>query len=182
MSVIELLASGRAAGQWVLDPEQSSVTFAVKHFWGLVTVRGRFDRVSGSGNVSETGAISASVTVDAGSLDTKNRRRDDHLRSSDFFATDAHPSVVITTTRVDAPRDREPWVMAADLSAAGRTVPVDVELTLDEATEATAHVRARLVTDRTQFEMTWSPLGMASSTAVVDADLRFVRDARDPQH
>ena len=44
----ELLSSGRVAGHWVLDPEHSGVMFAVKHFWGLITVGGAFTASAGT--------------------------------------------------------------------------------------------------------------------------------------
>jgi polyisoprenoid-binding protein YceI len=175
----QLLSSGRVVGPWVLDPDQSSVTFAVKHFWGLITVRGRFHGVSGHGDVSQSGAVNASIRIDAASLDTGNRRRDDHLRSADFFDTDTHPSVEITTTRVEPPTSSESWSVAADLTAAGHTEPVELDLALEDANEQSVRVRGKLVTDRTRFSMTWSPLRMASSIAELDVDLRFVRNAGD---
>jgi polyisoprenoid-binding protein YceI len=135
-------------------------------------------RVSGHGDVSQAGAVSASIRIDAASLDTGNRRRDDHLRSADFFDTDTHPSVEITTSRVEPPTSSEEWSVAADLTAAGRTEPVELELTLEDASEQSVRVRGKLVTDRTRFGMTWSPMRMASSIAELDADLRFVRNDR----
>ena len=132
--------------------------------------------VSGHGDVSQSGAVSASISIDAASLDTGNRRRDRHLRSADFFDADSHPSVVIATTRVDPPSENEAWSVAADLTAAGHTEPVELELTLEDANEHSVRVRGKLVTDRTRFGMTWSPMRMASSIAELDVDLRFVRN------
>lgn len=48
LAAARLLSSGRVVGRWVLDPEQSSVTFAVKHFWGLITVGGAFTASAGT--------------------------------------------------------------------------------------------------------------------------------------
>lgn len=47
VSAIEILKAGTAAGTWMLDASASSATFAVGHFWGLITVRGRLERVQG---------------------------------------------------------------------------------------------------------------------------------------
>ena len=126
LAAARLLSSGRVVGRWVLDAEQSSVTFAVKHFWGLITVRGRFHSVSGHGDVSPSGAVS----IDAASLDTGNRRRDDHLRLADFFDADAHPSVVMVTTRVEPGSGAESWSVAADVTAAAHTEPVELDADL----------------------------------------------------
>ena len=64
--------------------------FAVKTFWGLATVRGGFDRFDGSYEVGPDGP-KIELTIDADSLDTGNKTRDRHLRSTDFFRVDEHP-------------------------------------------------------------------------------------------
>jgi polyisoprenoid-binding protein YceI len=56
-------------------------------------VNGIFGRASGRGTVSPTGEVTGSVSLDARSLDTKNKKRDEHLRSADFFDADNHPSI-----------------------------------------------------------------------------------------
>ncbi len=47
-----------AAGTWTLDPAGSTVEFHVKHFWGLITVHGHFERIEGEGTVDEAGNVS----------------------------------------------------------------------------------------------------------------------------
>ena len=66
--------------------------------------------------------------------------------------------------------------MTAEVTAAGHTEPVELELVLERERHS-VHARGKLVTDRTRFGMTWSPLRMASSIAELDVDLRFVRNA-----
>lgn len=127
--------------------------------------------------MSESGAIGASISIDTASLDTGNRRRDEHLRTADFFDADAHPSVVIATTRVEPGSGAESWSVRAEVTAAGHTEPVELELVLENADDHSVRARGKLVTDRTPFAMTWSPLRMASSIAELDVDLRFVRNA-----
>src|ERR1700682_267805 len=85
-----------AIGRWSLDPAGSSVQFYVKHFWGVVTVHGSFETLEGEGKVDPDGGVSGHLTIDAKSLNTKNRKRDKHLRSADFFDVEHHPTVTIT--------------------------------------------------------------------------------------
>ena len=92
--------------------------------------RGRFHSISGHGDVSESGAIGASISIDTASLDTGNRRRDEHLRTADFFDADAHPSVVIATTRVEPGSGAESWSVTADVTAAAHTEPVELDVDL----------------------------------------------------
>ena len=92
------LADGTAAGNWVLDPAGSSTGFRVKHFWGAITVHGTFERMTGKATVGPDGAVTGQISFDARSLNTKNKQRDKHLRSADFFNTDNHPHAVLTVT------------------------------------------------------------------------------------
>lgn len=78
-------------GRWRLDPTRSRVEFHVRHFYGLMTVKGRFDRFEGTLDLDAAPTIE--LTIDADSLDTKNRQRDKHLRSADFFDVTNHPQV-----------------------------------------------------------------------------------------
>jgi polyisoprenoid-binding protein YceI len=83
-SVQALRTDGALAGEWALDPRKSSIRLKSRSMWGLVPVNGVFREVSGNGTVSPDGEVSGTVTVAAASIDTKNTRRDTHLRSADF--------------------------------------------------------------------------------------------------
>jgi YceI-like domain len=71
-------------GTWKVDDDVSRVRFEVKHLWGLATVRGEFERVRGMLAVSPD-SIDAQFTIDAASSNTRNERRDKHLRSAGFL-------------------------------------------------------------------------------------------------
>ena len=57
------LHTGELQGRWVLDPAASKAEFRVKHFWGAITVRGWFDRMSGEGTIDAGGVISGQLTA-----------------------------------------------------------------------------------------------------------------------
>jgi len=78
-------------GDWRLDPARSSVEFHVRHFYSLMTVKGHFDRYQGTLDLGSEPA--EQLSIDASSLDTKNAKRDEHLRSADFFDVEHHPQV-----------------------------------------------------------------------------------------
>ena len=94
-----------APTRWSVNGAESSVEFAVKTFWGLATVRGRFDRFDGSCEVGPDGTT-IELTIDADSLDTGNTTRDEHLRPADFFGAEDHPEVRFTSSRVHHVTDR----------------------------------------------------------------------------
>ena len=173
-SVTSLLTDGTAAGSWVLDPAGSSAEFRVKHFWGAVTVRGTLGPMTGEATVSPDGAVTGRISFDARSLDTKNKQRDKHLRSADFFHVDKHPQAVLTFTsaRAAGPAELE---CQGTFEAAGHVRPVTFTAHIQEATAQAAVLTAELEVDRTQFDMTWSPLHVASMTAHGTVTARFAR-------
>ena len=102
MRVLSDQATTQTTERWVVDPARSTVEFRVRNFWGLTTIVGHFSRFDGSYTVGTDGRA-VELIVDAGSLDTGNRRRDEHLRSSDFFDVEPLPHVRFTTTPAKRP-------------------------------------------------------------------------------
>ena len=90
----EQLANGSLAGRWTLDPAQSTAMLHTKSMWGLAPVKGVFREVEGSGKVSPTGEVTGRIALATGALDTKNARRDTHLRSADFFLSEKYPAII----------------------------------------------------------------------------------------
>jgi polyisoprenoid-binding protein YceI len=158
------------SGSWRLDPARSSVEFHVRHFYGLMTVKGHFDRYDGRLDLDAQPAVE--LTLDGDSLDTKMAKRDAHLRSAHFFDIANHPQVRFVSDSIEL--NGETARVHGTLHAAGRQVPVDVEATLREAgdeldIEAVAHV------DHRELGMTWSPLGIVRAPSELIVRGRLVR-------
>ena len=62
------------AGQWVLDPDRTSIAFHTKAMW-VLPVKGRATAIEGVGTVDPDGGLSGTLVVDAASLDTRNEAR-----------------------------------------------------------------------------------------------------------
>ena len=90
-------------GAWRLDPARSSVAFHVRHFYGLMTVKGEFADYEGTLDFSATPAVQ--LTIQAASLDTKQNKRDEHLHSDDFFDAERHPQVHFISDSARLDRD-----------------------------------------------------------------------------
>jgi polyisoprenoid-binding protein YceI len=85
---------------YTIDKAHSEVGFQVRHL--LTKVRGRFSDFAGTIQLDEQHPENSSVslTIDASSVDTDTADRDQHLRSADFFAVDAHPTLTFKSSRI----------------------------------------------------------------------------------
>jgi polyisoprenoid-binding protein YceI len=162
----------RLVGRWVLDSSVSEVRFAERILWGLVKVQGRFTAFSGSGTVESDGKITGSVTIEAASLATKNEKRDEHLRSSDFFETDRHPLITVDVSAVTI---RGEFIdVHGALVIKGVREPITLSTCVDEATGDTILLKVQAEVDRGRFGMTWKKMG-ARGRATIVADVVFRR-------
>jgi polyisoprenoid-binding protein YceI len=167
-----------APPRWSLDRDGSSVGFTVKTMWGLIPVRGRFDRVAGSYEFGRNGTT-IELTIDADSIDTGNAKRDEHLRSSDFFDVDDHAQVRFRSTRVYAVGD-EMLHVVGNLEVAGIVEPLEFAATVQPAGDGLA-VEATTTVDQRRFGMSSGLLGMIRRPATLHVEALLKRDA-DGQH
>ena len=158
---------------WQLDPGRSSVSIAHKTMWGLVTVRGAFEQLSGSGEILADGSARGRLEIGAASLNTKNAKRDKHLRSADFFEADEHPQIVADLSRVTR-RDQDTAAVEGTLTVAGRTRPLTVTARITEATDQAITLKADTEISRADFGLSWNQLGMIKGNAQVSVVARFV--------
>jgi polyisoprenoid-binding protein YceI len=164
-----------APSRWSLDRDGSSVGFTVKTMWGLIPVRGRFDRFAGSYEVGRNGAT-IELTIDADSVDTGNGKRDEHLRSSDFFDVADHGQVRFRSTRVHAVGDGMLHVVG-NLEVAGIVEPLEFAATVQPAGDGLA-VTAMTTVDQRRFGMSRGLLGMIRQPATLHVKAMLNGDAR----
>jgi polyisoprenoid-binding protein YceI len=112
------------AGTWTVDPSHSSVEFQVKHM-GIATVKGFFHGFEGSLVIGEDGSHRAEGTVDVATVDTREAKRDEHLRSPDFFDAERFPELTFASTAIRAEDDDE-YVIEGELTIHGVTQPVSL--------------------------------------------------------
>ena len=158
--------------RWTVDGGETSVEFAVKSFWGIATVRGRFDRFYGSYEAGP-GGQKIELTVDADSLDTGNRTRDKHLRSDDFFDIVEHPQLRFTSTRVHEVGDGILHVVG-DLEVAGTVVQLEFPATV-QAFDGGLQLEATTTVDQARFDMSSGRLGMIRRPVTLHVTARLSR-------
>jgi polyisoprenoid-binding protein YceI len=164
-----------AVTRWRLDPAASTAEFQVPNFWGLVTVKGRFERVDGWLEIDEGGHRRMTLSIDAASLHTRSGKRDKHLRSADFFDTQNHPEVRFRSTSVsDAGEDR--LRVEGELEVAGERVSLKLDPTIHQ-TDDQLDIEAAATVDQRLLGMTWSPLGMTGTPATLTVRARLRRES-----
>lgn len=116
-------------GEYVLDPAQTRIGFLV-HSLKITKVRGQFEQFDGalSLNGDDPTSSTARLTLQAASIQTGNRRRDDHLRR-EFLAVDDHPIITFVSTAVTV-SGPSTFTITGDLSIRGQSNPVAVDLEL----------------------------------------------------
>jgi polyisoprenoid-binding protein YceI len=168
------LSDGSLAGTWRLDSPRSAVRLRSKSVWGLVPVKGKFAQVSGQGVISPAGVVTGSIRVASASIDTKNKKRDAHLRSADFFNSDVHPDITFTVDHVDL---REEGASAVGtLEVAGRKHPLEMPMSAAASGDNTLELDAETQVDRSDFGLTWNQLGMASMKNTITIHAVFIRN------
>lgn len=168
-----LAKEGNLAGEWVLDPAKSSIGLKSRSMWGLAPVKGVFRELTGNGTVRADGAVSGTVTVAAASIDTKNARRDTHLRSADFFDSGNYPDITFT---VGAVRPSEQGVaVTGNLTVRDRTRPLSFDARTSGQGDGETWLDAEVSINRADFGLTWNQGGMASMRNTLSIHAVFTR-------
>jgi polyisoprenoid-binding protein YceI len=178
MTTVEtLLNDPDTAGVWNLVPDRSTINFKIKNMWGLISVKGRFTEFTADGQVTGKGAIFGRVDIQAASLRTGIGKRDEHLRSADFFDVERFPEISVVVTAVQ-PTTGNAADLQATFSIKGVTAPVPLPVGITLLDDGSVRLLAKTEVDRAQFGLRWNRLGMIGERATVSADAYFVRAPR----
>jgi polyisoprenoid-binding protein YceI len=167
-----LVQDGTLAGSWILDPARSEVRLESRHTWGLRPVHGVFGQVTGNGAVTAAGQVTGTLTVAAGSIDTKNKMRDKDLQSAKIFDIANYPDITFT---VDGIQPASEGVrVTGSLTVHGRTRPLSFDAKVTAAAGET-RLDAEVPVNRADFGLTYSPLRMASLNNTITVHAVFTR-------
>ncbi len=114
------IASPSLADSWKIDPAHSEAGFSCKHLM-ISNVHGEFSKVSGTVEYDPKEPKDAKVeaTIDVSTVDTREPKRDEHLRSADFFDVQKFPTMTFKSTKV-VPAGKEKLKITGDLTLHGR--------------------------------------------------------------
>ncbi len=167
-----LIEDGTLTGSWTLDPARSEVRLESRHTWGLRPVHGVFRQVTGNGAVTAAGQVTGTLTVAAGSIDTKNKMRDKDLRSAKLFDIASHPDITCTVNGMQ-PANGGVQVTGS-LTVRGRTRPLSFDAKVSAA-KGEVQLDAEIPVNRADFGLAYSPLRMASLNNTITVHAVFTR-------
>ena len=152
-------ATSAEATSFQIDPAHTNIGFRIRHM-GIAFVEGEFDAFTGTiqYDPNDLAATRAEVTVQTTSIDTDVQRRDDHLRSADFFEVETYPTMTFTTTGVQ-PTGQNSFRLVGDLTIKGTTreVTFDVDaagpIPIENGQRVGFHATTTI--DRRDFGITW---------------------------
>jgi polyisoprenoid-binding protein YceI len=168
-----MLFSKDVAGNWVLDSAATTVKISHKTLWGLVPVRGAFALVTGEGTVSTGGRLLGTLRIAAESIGTGKRKRDEHLRSKDFFDVERHPFITVRITSAEVIRSE--LVLSADLEVTGIHEQIRLGAQVTTVTAERVMVGVDATIDRNRFGLNWNRFGMLTGLTKVSVTAVFNR-------
>lgn len=170
-----------------IDSSHSVAHFTVRHKM-VTNVRGQFSGVTGSVVIGQDLALSSvNASVDVSTVDTREAKRDAHLRSADFFDAGNYPAMTFASKRVESV-DGLNFKLRGDLSLHGVTkeVVLDVELAEGEQKDPYGNLRrgasAHVKLNRKEFNLGWNVVletgGIAVSESVkIEIELALIKSS-----
>ena len=162
-----------AADAYELDTAHSMIIFRAKHA-GVSYNYGRFNEFSGKLTIDETDISKSTIEfeVKTASVDTANEKRDQHLRSPDFFSAKQFPVITFKSTKVNMKEGAENMLeVTGDLELLGvkKSITVDVEIT----GKGKGRQGESLIGFESSFTIKRSEFGMTYGAGAVSDDIRL---------
>jgi polyisoprenoid-binding protein YceI len=173
-STEELLSNPTSVGVWNIDPGQSTIGFKAKSMWGLASVKGRFKDFSGDGQITDAQTVFGRIDIKADSLDTGIRKRDEHLRSADYFEADKFPDISVVVTSAEG-IDGDTVDLRAQLTVKGSTAPLPLRTKVAMLDDGAVRLSTQVTIDRKHFGVDGNLIGMIGDKATISGDVVFRR-------
>jgi polyisoprenoid-binding protein YceI len=159
VAVVSLCSAALANETYRFDPSGSTIGFSVHQFLG--TTQGKFTKFNGKIDVNREHPENSSVTaqIDVRSIDTRIKKRDDHLRSAEFFNVDKYPQITFKSRSVKQTGPQSGDILG-DLTIHGVTKPVTLHMKLLTPLNDTSRTRWAVTVDpltRRDFNLMFAP-------------------------
>jgi polyisoprenoid-binding protein YceI len=159
VAVVSLSSAALANETYRFDPSGSTIGFSVHQFLG--TTQGKFTKFNGKIDVNREHPENSAVTaqIDVRSIDTRIKKRDDHLRSAEFFNVDKYPQITFRSRSVKQTGPQSGDILG-DLTIHGVTKPVTLHMKLLTPLNDTSRTRWAVTVDpltRRDFNLMFAP-------------------------
>jgi polyisoprenoid-binding protein YceI len=159
IALVSLSSAALANETYRFDPSGSTIGFSVHQFLG--TTQGKFTKFNGKIDVNREHPENSSVTarIDVRSIDTRIKKRDDHLRSAEFFNVDKYPQITFKSRSVKQTGPQNGDILG-DLTIHGVTKPITLQVKLLTPLNDTSRTRWAVTVDpitRRDFNLMFSP-------------------------
>ena len=175
-------AAQAAVDTFEIDPAHSSIIFHVRHFFSPVP--GSFSDFQGTIQYDPENPAnnSVKVVINVSSVDTHNTKRDNHLRSKDFFHAETHPTMTFTSTSWESSGENK-FDVTGDLTILETTKPVVLEVTLLGAGEVGQGVGKKYITGwiastslkRTDFGIDYGVFSVIGEDVSIEITVEAIR-------
>ena len=159
IALVSLSSAALANETYRFDPSGSTIGFSVHQFLG--TTQGKFTKFNGKIDVNREHPENSSVTarIDVRSIDTRIKKRDDHLRSAEFFNVDKYPQITFKSRSVKQTGPQSGDILG-DLTIHGVTKPITLQVKLLTPLNNMSRTRWAVTVDpitRRDFNLMFSP-------------------------
>jgi polyisoprenoid-binding protein YceI len=181
VAIVSLSSAVLANETYRFDPSGSAIGFSVHQFLG--TTHGKFTKFNGKIDVNREHPENSSVTaqVDVRSIDTRIKKRDDHLRSAEFFNVDKYPQITFKSRSLKQTGPQSGDILG-DLTIHGVTKPITLHVKLLTRLNDTSRTRWAVTVDpitRRDFNLMFSPgtetVSGISQTVPINIDIEAKR-------
>ncbi len=160
LSLLTAFALPASAATYTIDPDHSAVTFKIRHLFSKVT--GSFNQFEGTIEYEpgQPETWNTQAVIQAASIDTNVEKRDNHLRSKDFFDVETFPAIAFKSAKVDDAAGQSAK-LHGDLTIHGVTKPVVLDLAIhgvgdDPWGNTRAGFTATVTINRNDFGIDWN--------------------------
>lgn len=172
-------ATSAQAESWNIDTAHSSVSFSVKHMM-VTNVRGDFKGITGKINYDGKDATKGSVeiTIDVGTINTNDAKRDGHLKGADFFDVAKYPKATFKSKKITKVSGNK-YKIVGDLTLHGKTQSVTLDAEISKPMNAWGKtivgIHATTTINRQDFGVSWNKI-LDKGSVVVGNDVHLTFD------
>jgi polyisoprenoid-binding protein YceI len=168
-SLCPILGWSYTPGTFQLDEKNSRATFKVDHFWGLSTAKGEFHKIRGTLVLApDFNSSQLTTEIETSSIDTGIKKRDEHLRSADYFDVAQYPLMTFKTEKIEGVK--ESFRIYGKLTLHGNTHDVVFKAYSDLTEDRKEEYTATTTIDRSQYGIIKGGMGLTNQ---VDIKLEF---------